>query len=280
MTDVSPVSRDQLRARRKTLKRQRRLTLGQSLWRILALSGLTAGIFWGATRPIWLLYGPGQITVTGNQLISDETLQTLVPLEYPLPLMKVEPEVIAQQLRQRAPIVQAEVSRQFLPPRLHIRVQERVPVAVVLPAGNGENDSDVQFLQAGLIDAQGAWMPKTSFSLSDRNLPTLRLRGLQPQYQRYWPQIYETIRASPVAIREIDWHDPSNLILHTDLGVVYLGSYTPDLDRQLATLDQMRHLPEQIGDSQLAHIDLTNPDRPSLAISEPAPPADDSVPPP
>lgn len=116
MTDVSPVSRDQLRARRKTLKRQRRLTLGQSLWRILALSGLTAGIFWGATRPIWLLYSPSQITVTGNQLISDETLQTLVPLAYPLPLMKVEPEVIAQQLRQRAPIVQAEVSRQFLPP--------------------------------------------------------------------------------------------------------------------------------------------------------------------
>lgn len=106
-------------------------------------------------------------------------------------------------------------------------MQERVPVAVVLPAGNEENGGDGQFLQAGLIDAQGAWMPKTSFSLSDRNLPTLRLRGLQPQYQRYWPQIYETIRSSPVAIREIDWHDPSNLILHTDLGVVYLGAYTP-----------------------------------------------------
>lgn len=278
MADVSPVSRDQLRARRKHLRRQRRLTLGQSLWRVLALSGLTVGIFWGATRPIWLLRGPHQITVTGNQLISDETLQTLVPLDYPLPLMKVETEVIAQQLRQRAPIVQAEVTRQFLPPRLNIQVQERVPVAVVLPVGNDGNASDAPFLQAGLIDAQGAWMPKTSFSLSDRHLPTLRLRGLQPQYQRYWPQIYETIRSSPVAIHEIDWHDPSNLVLHSDLGVVYLGAYTPDLERQLATLDRMRNLPEQIGESQVAHIDLSNPDRPSLLLSESATPGDEATP--
>jgi cell division protein FtsQ len=272
MTDVSPVSRDQLHARRQTLRRRRRLTIGQSLWRFLALSGLTAGIFWGATRPMWLIHSPSQIKVSGNQLLTEAAVQSLVPLNYPQPLLKVEPEVVAQQLRHRAPIVRAEVTRQFLPPRLNVQVEERVPVAEVLPAGSSDAASDTQFLQAGLIDAHGAWMPKSSFGLTDGaiNLPTLRLRGLQPQYQRYWPQVYETLRASPVAIRELDWHDPSNLVLHTDLGIVYLGAYTPDLERQLATLDKMRNLPEQMGDSQVAHIDLTNPDRPSLAVSDSA----------
>jgi cell division protein FtsQ len=283
MSDVPSVSRDQLQARRKTLKRQRRLTIGQSVWRFLALSGLTTAVFWGATRPIWLLQNPSQINVTGNHLLSEETLQGLVPIDYPQPMMKVEPEVIAQQLQQRAPIVQAEVTRQFLPPRLNIHVQERIPVAVVLAAGTGEMAGEAQFLEQGLIDAQGAWMPKSSFGISEvsPNLPTLKLRGLQPQYQRYWPQVYETIRTSPVAIREIDWHDPSNLILHTDLGIVYLGAYSPDLERQLATLDKMRHLPEQVGQAQVAHIDLTNPDRPSLSLSRPAapPPEAESSPP-
>ena len=269
MSDVPSVSRDQLQSRRKTLRRRRRLSLGQSLWRWLAMAGLTGAVFWGATRPIWLIHSPRQIQVSGNERLSDEALQALVPLDYPQSLLKVEPEEIAQQLRQRAPLVEARVSRQILPPRLKVQVRERVPVAVVLPAGGGE---DSAYLQAGLIDAQGAWMPKSSFGLqTDANakLPTLRLRGLQSQYQRYWPQIYATIRTSPVAIQELDWNDPSNLVLHTDLGVVYLGAYSPDLERQLATLDQMRNLSEQVGEAQVSHIDLTNPDRPSLALTAP-----------
>ncbi len=278
MTEVSPVSRAQLHSRRQVLRRRRRLHIGQSLWRFLALSGLTAAIFWGTTRPIWLIHSSAQIKVTGNQLLSEAALQSLVPLEYPQSLLEVEPEVLAQQLRQRAPIVSAEVTRQFLPPRLNVQVQERVPVAVVLPAG-GDGDSEPgQYLQAGLIDAEGAWMPKSSFWLTEgsANLPTLRLKGLQPQYRRYWPQLYTTIRTSPVAIREIDWHDPSNLVLHTDLGVVYLGPYTPDLEQQLATLDRMRNLPEQLAGSKVTHIDLSNPESPSVAITNPTPQSSNS----
>ncbi|HIK44331.1 MAG TPA: FtsQ-type POTRA domain-containing protein [Leptolyngbyaceae cyanobacterium M65_K2018_010] len=284
MTDVSSVSRDQLQSRRQVLRRQRRRHIGQSLWRFLALSGLTAIVFWGFTRPIWLLQSPRQIQVTGNHWLSTTTVQELIPLDYPQSLFQVEPEVIANQLRQRAPLVSAEVTRQFLPPRLKVKVQERVPVAVVLSPGDSDRPGETQFLPTGLIDAQGAWMPKSSFGLSEASaqLPTLRLRGLQPQYQRYWPQVYETIRTSPVEIREIDWHDPSNLVLHTDLGVVYLGAYTPDLEQQLATLDRMRNLPEQLGGSQVAHIDLSNPASPSVAIvgadSDPAAPEDATAP--
>lgn len=275
ISDVSSVSRDQLQSRRKTLRRRRRLSLGQVLWRWVAMAGLTGVAFWGTTRPIWMIHSPRQIQVSGNERLRDETLQALVPLTYPQSLLKVEPEAIAQQLQQRAPLLEAKVSRQILPPRLNVQVRERVPVAVVLPATEGREGEDTPYLEAGLIDAQGAWMPKSSFGLptaNDAPLPTLRLRGLQPQYQRYWPQIYATLRSSPVAIQELDWHDPSNLVLQTDLGVVYLGAYSPDLAHQLAILDQMRHLPDQVGPSEVAHIDLTNPTNPSLYLAEPPAP--------
>lgn len=278
MSDLPFVSRDQLQARRKTLRRRRRLSLGQLLWRWVAMAGITGAAFWGITRPIWMIQHPRQIQVSGNERLSDEALQALVPLTYPQSILTVEPEDIAQQLQQRAPILEAKVSRQVLPPRLQVQVRERVPVAVVLPVAEGGEGEDTPYLEAGLIDAQGAWMPKSSFGLltaNDSHLPTLRLRGLQPQYQRYWPQIYATLRSSPVAIQELDWHDPSNLVLQTDLGVVYLGAYSPDLNRQLATLDQMRRLPDQVGSSEVAHIDLTNPARPSLSLTERSEPAAD-----
>jgi cell division protein FtsQ len=96
MTDVSPISRDQLRARRKTLRNQRRVHVGQWLWRLLAMSGLTTAIFWGATRPVWLIQDPSQINVNGNDLLTDDLLQSLIPLDYPQPLLKVEPETVGR----------------------------------------------------------------------------------------------------------------------------------------------------------------------------------------
>ncbi len=270
MTRVSPLSRDQLKHRRQTLRRRRRISISQALWRFWALSGLTAAVFWGTTRPTWLIYSPDQINVSGNHLLSDEAVQNLVPLDYPQPLMKVEPEILARQLRDRGPLVSAKVTRQLLPPRLNLRVQERVPVAVVLPVGSADHTSDTQYLQAGFLDAHGAWMPLASFGIgaASPQLPALQLRGIQPQYQRYWPQIYETIHSSPVAITEIDWQDPNNLVLETALGTVYLGPYTPELEQQLATLDKMRNLPGQLTDSEVARIDLSNPDAPSIAVVE------------
>lgn len=271
MTRVSPLSPDQIKTRRQTLRRQRRISISQILWRFWALSGLTAAIFWGATRPVWQIESPSQINVSGNHLLSDEAVQNLVPLAYPQPLMKVEPESLARQLRVRGPIVGAEVTRQLLPPRLNVRVQERVPVAVVLPVGTSESTPNAQYLQAGFIDAHGAWMPLSSFGLGSASpqLPTLQLRGLQPQYQRYWPQIYETIHNSPVDITEIDWRDPNNLVLQTALGTVYLGPYSPELEQQLATLDKMRNLPQQMAANEVTRIDLSNPDAPSVAVVEP-----------
>jgi cell division protein FtsQ len=269
MSDLSQISRDQLQSRRQTLRRQRRRLIVQVLWRFWALSGLTTAIFWGTTRPIWLIQDPGQINVRGNALLSDKTIQDLVPLDYPQPLLKVEPEQLAEQLQNRAPLVSAEVSRQLLPPRLNIQVQERQPVAVVLPVSETSLEAKgIDFLPAGLIDAEGAWMPKSGFLLSNStmDLPALRLRGLQSQYRRYWPQVYAALAQSPVKIHEIDWRDPSNLVLQTELGIVYLGPFTPELEQQLATLDKMRNLPEQLEDTEVAHIDLTNPSIPSISV--------------
>jgi cell division protein FtsQ len=269
MSNLANISRDQLQSRRQTLRRQRRYLIGQVLWRFLALSGLTTAIFWGTTRPVWLISHSGQINVKGNQLLSDRTIQELIPLDYPQPLLKVQPEQLAEQLQNRAPIVSAEVSRQLLPPRLNIQVQERLPVALVLPVeANSNTARGIDFLPTGLIDAQGAWMPKSSFLLSDSTieLPQLRLRGLQAQDRRYWPQVYDQVRQSPVKIHEIDWRDPSNLVLQTELGVVYLGPFTPELAQQLTTLDKMRNLPEQLGNTEVAHIDLTNPSAPSISV--------------
>ena len=266
MTDLPSVSRRQLLKRRQVLKQQRRIHLGQSFWRLLALAGLTGLMIWAVSQPIWLIRSPREIQVRGNQLLSDSLLQDLVPLDYPQSLLEVQPDTIARQLLQRAPLLGAEVDRQLLPPGLKVTVQERVPVAVVLSAQPGDDEPQPH----GLIDAQGAWMPITSFGLGPtaKQLPGLQVRGLQPQYKRYWPQVYATIHRSPVAIQSIDWSDPSNLVLATDLGVVHLGPYSPELEQQLAMLDKMRNLPDHMQSAEVAYIDLSKPNQPAISLND------------
>jgi cell division protein FtsQ len=266
MTDLPSVSRRQLLKRRQVLKQQRRIHLGQSSWRLLALAGLTGLMIWAVSQPIWLIRSPREIQVRGNQLLSDSLLQDLVPLDYPQSLLEVQPETIARQLLQRAPLLGAEVDRQLLPPGLKVTVQERVPVAVVLSAQPGDDEPQPH----GLIDAQGAWMPITSFGLGPtaKQLPGLQVHGLQPQYKRYWPQVYATIHRSPVAIQSIDWSDPSNLVLATDLGVVHLGPYSPELEQQLAMLDKMRNLPDHMQSAEVAYIDLSKPNQPAISLND------------
>jgi cell division protein FtsQ len=266
MTDLPSVSRRQLLKRRQVLKQQRRIYLGQSFWRLLALAGLTGLMIWAVSQPIWLIRSPRQIQVRGNQLLSDSLLQDLVPLDYPQSLLEVQPDTIARQLLQRAPLLGVEVDRQLLPPGLKVTVQERVPVAVVLSTQPGDDEPQPH----GLIDAQGAWMPITSFGLGPtaKQLPGLQVRGLQPQYKRYWPQVYATIHRSPVAIQSIDWSDPSNLVLATDLGVVHLGPYSPELEQQLAMLDKMRNLPDHMQSAEVAYIDLSKPNQPAITLND------------
>lgn len=273
MTRIPTVSQDQLQQRRKTLRRQRRLRLGRVFWQMLALSGLTTLIFWGATRPIWLIQRADQIDVTGNQLLSDQAVRALLPLHYPQPLLKVEPDTLAEQLLSRAPIMNAQITRQLFPPKLKVTIQERQPVAITLPATNGPKTAPTDdTLPPGFLDAEGAWMPRSSFALFQAmpsDLPVLKVRGLQPQYQPYWPQIFQALQTSSVKITELDWRDPRNLVLHTELGEVYLGPYGSEFAQQIATLAQLQNLPDQMGDTSVAHIDLTNPNLPSVAVNPP-----------
>lgn len=89
------------------------------------------------------------------------------------------------------------------------------------------------------------------------------------QKKAQWPYLYEALRLSSVKVFEIDWQDKTNLILKTELGIVHLGSYSPQLTSQLAALAQLRNLPQQFKTGRIAYIDLKNPKNPLLQMNKP-----------
>lgn len=271
MTEVSSVSQNQLQERRHGLRRQRRLKIVQVLWQIWAMAALTGGLFWAASHPVWLIRDARQIEVEGNQLLSDDAIRTLISMDYPQPLLKIKPAKISQQLQQRAPIISAGAVRELFPPKISVYIQERQPVAQAIPApvqasGRPESSLGSPYVQPGLLDAEGVWMPQSSFTVleDDLDLPELQVYALRPRDRHRWPQMYQVIRQSPVGIRRVDWQDPNDLVLHTDLGQVRLGPYSDRFDQQIAALARLRTLPNRVDPDRVAYIDLRNPETPSV----------------
>jgi cell division protein FtsQ len=67
-------------------------------------------------------------------------------------------------------------------------------------------------------------------------------------------------------VSEIDWREPGNLILHTELGRVYCGSYGNHFASQLRALDQLRQLPQKVDLHEIDFIDLRNPQAPLVEL--------------
>ncbi|MDX2099838.1 MAG: FtsQ-type POTRA domain-containing protein [Leptolyngbyaceae cyanobacterium bins.59] len=269
MTSISSVSRTELSQRRKQLRHQRRLRNLRSIWRGVALMTLAGGVGWAVVLPTWMISKPEQVEVRGNRHLSSQTIVSLLGLTYPQSLLQVQPNVLSHRLTTQPTITRATVTRQLLPPRLQVQVQERFPVAIAvapqtpLSLTAQTNPTSSNFTKTGLMDDQGVWIPLDSYSSSGQaKMPDLRVIGMQENYQTQWATLYPILRQSPVKISEIDWQNSSNLILKTELGVFHLGPYGPNFPEQIAAIDRMRKLPRRLNPNQIAYIDLSNPEFP------------------
>ena len=270
MPDITEYSRENLTSRRRGLKQRRNKLFWQRLWRHTAMIGLTVGCVSLATSSRWQLRSAEQINLSGNRLLSNQAIHELMAIDYPLPLLKVHPLELENTLTTEGPIADAIVRRRLLPPGLNIRIQERTPVAIALPntdmAVTSLEDEPQSFTQMGLLDANGYWMPYNSFTQLGSDEPNLQVQGMRPAYQKDWPTIYQTLQKNPVQVGRLDWRDPTNLILYTELGTVHMGPYGQNFSKQLRALDRMRNLNAKMDIEEIAFIDLRNPDNPTLEI--------------
>ncbi|YAF97853.1 MAG: cell division protein FtsQ/DivIB [Nodularia sp. CChRGM 3473] len=271
MAGILSVSHKDLAQRRKKLRRHRQMKIIQAIWRTVAISSLASGLLWVAIQPIWVLNAPKQIVMkSGDQLLSEAAIQSLLVISYPQSLWRIQPSAIAHSLQQQPIIAQASVSRRLFPPGLNIEIQERVPVAIAQKPKAQNTATDKKQVSVGLLDASGVWIPLEKYTLvnSSVKLPTLKVIGSPEQYRSYWSQLYPSLSHSTVKVTEIDCQDPTNIILKTELGNVHLGVPGPQLTEQINVLSQMRYLTEKINPSQIEYIDLKNPESPLVQVNQ------------
>ncbi|MBP5971691.1 FtsQ-type POTRA domain-containing protein [Brasilonema sp. CT11] len=271
MAGIVSVSRSDLKGRRKKLRQKRQIKIIQTIWQTITVSSLAGGLLWTAIQPIWVLKTPQDIEVLGNHLLSSKAIESFLVLSYPQSLWRIEPHRIAESLKQQPMIVQAIVNRRLFPPGLIVQIQERVPVAIAQSRREqGNSDTDHKKISVGLLDVNGVWIPIEKYTSGDPSLqlPSLKVFGSLEQYQPYWTELYQALSQSSVNVKEIDFQDPTNLILKTELGSIHLGAPSSLLPEKIKVMAQMRNLPAQLNRSQIDYIDLKNPDHPLVQMNQ------------
>ncbi len=257
MTNSTLVNIDSLKSQREALRTQRRLKAWQGVWRFLALSGMLGGLMWMVTWPHWLIRDQSQIKIAGNYLLSQQQIRELLQVSYPQPIWELPLHQLTEELKAEPPLKDVYLTRQLLPTQVTITVKERQPIAKATSSQG-----------AGYLDANGVWIP-AQFYHEDTQLEKaqdLTVLGFEPQYRSHWLEVYQLILQSPIKIKTVDWRNPSNLILKTDLGTVHCGPYSDRFPQQLQALAKMKQLPSRVSAQRIVYFDLTNPQSPFVRL--------------
>jgi len=230
-------------------------------WRIVVSAGLLGLGVWVVSLPLWNITSPNQIEVQGTRLLSAKQLKDKIKIEYPQYIFKLRPQAIATQLEAKVPVYNVVVKRSLFPLRVSVIVQEREPVATASLNG-----------KTGFIDAKGVWIASSSYPNSIKK-PEILVVGANQNVLGIWRKLYSQISRSPVKISVLDFRLPNNLILTTELGLVYTGEYTySKMEKQIKMLDRLRSLPKSSAKLKYTHIDLINPDYPVVdGVTAPLP---------
>ncbi|WP_013322398.1 cell division protein FtsQ/DivIB [Gloeothece verrucosa] len=246
-----------LKNRRHELLQQRRWQAFQRLWRFFFISGLAGSLCWLMATPSWEITAPEQVEIEGNQLMSKEKIRSLLSISYPQSLWQLKTHSLKAKLEKLPPVGDLSITRQIFPPLLTVQIKERRPVAIA---------SSSQGM--GFVDPEGIFIPKSFYSQQSLALKQLRLKitGFESQYQFDWKELYPLIESSAIKIFEVDWRNPSNIVLKSELGIVYCGPYTPQFSEKLKVLAKMRKLSSRVPVNRIVYIDLTNPQAPSVKL--------------
>jgi cell division protein FtsQ len=246
---------EELRDRRRQLRKERQVRTLKVSWQVLLLGIIVGGVVWGVTRPDWTISKPQQVSIAGNQALTESAVRNMLGLRYPASLLQIEPQALHAKLLAQGSVVQANVHRELMPPRLYVQIRDRLPVATVDRSINNK-------ITKGLLDETGQWLPLTSYRLKSEQMPKLRL--ISGQSCPGWTELYRAIQQSPVQISEVNCQEPLHLTLNTEIGLVRVGEFDrTKIYKQLQRAHELRNW-QQSTSLKNAIVDLENPQSPKL----------------
>lgn len=241
----------QLQYKLALVKLQKHRATRISLWRACLLICCTMSLSLAATFPYWQIKKQTQIKISGEKLVSENTIYRTLKFAYPQFIWRVNGLNLAKQIESIPSVATVKVNRRIIPPSIIVSLQEKIPVAVATFQE-----------EVGFIDDQGEWISLNFYDNINANysLPKIKVVNYEMHLKKTWRKIYQLISLYPdLKISEVYWDQSGKLFIQTKIGQVLLGSDSSQLEQQFKTISQLKNLPDHLASSEIAYIDLRNP---------------------
>lgn len=247
MNEHSP----QLKYKLATIKLQKQVSERISLWRASLIICGVIGLGLVSNSDYWQIKKQFQIKVSGEKLVNKDTIYHSLKFNYPQVIWQINGEQLEQNIESIPSIAIAKVNRRLIPPEISISLQEKRPVALASFQG-----------KVGFLDAQGTWIDQEFYSNinTDRALPKLKVIDYELRFRHSWSKLYALISLYPkLQVSEVSWNQSGSIFIQTKIGRFYLGAESSRLEQQFQIMSKLKNLPEQLSSSEIAYIDLSNP---------------------
>lgn len=249
--------------RRQQVRQQRLQERLLNLWRLLVFTALAAGLGYGLLRQGWILRSPAQVEVSGSRVVNRDQVIQAAHLQFPEPLLALQPRDLARTLATALPVENVRVSRLMLPPRIRVELKDRTAVARAERLG-------AQGLEQGYVDRLGNWISAgQTLALPEGETLSAKVLGWNDRHRTALARVLAQRTPFGASLRQIRFDPAGTLWLDTaELGALRLGPPDGQLERRLAVAAHLtRTLPARLQGRKPQMVDLSDPEQPELSLS-------------
>lgn len=249
--------------RRQQMRQQRLQERLLNLWRLLVFAALATGLGYTLLRQGWILRSPSQVEVSGSRVVSRDQVIRAADLQFPEPLLTLQPQELARTLAAALPVENVRVSRLMLPPRIRIELKDRTAVARAERQG-------AKGREQGYVDRLGNWInPGQSLVLPESERLSTKVLGWNERHRPALARVLAQRGPFGTSLLQIRFDPAGTLWLDTaELGALRLGPPDGQLERRLAAAAHLSHaLPTRLKGQKPQMVDLSDPEQPELTLS-------------
>ena len=255
--------------RDKYISKKNVLNIFQNKIFLIELSQL---LFFGSTSIIlvitflnqaWTPISFEKTQITGLSGITINDLKKSISIFYPKNLLELNPKEIESYLRQKLPIKEVSVNREFFPPKIHINIIEREPIAFAIRLLSDK-------IERGMIDIKGSWIPLKFVNESKKNTIKLTIENWNPNKKNDILLIIKNKSILQSDLQRIKIDPLQEISIQTEyFNSVLLGTDTDRLIDQFNKLNQLeKSLPNLLINTKVKIVDLKDPSKPELKIEK------------
>jgi len=233
------------------------------LWQLLFFSSTSIFFIYIFSNQAWKPIGFEQTKITGLSGITKHDIQKTTSGFYPKNLLELNPKEIEYYLRQKLPIKNISVSRNFFPPEVQLNIIEREPIAFASRVVSNN-------IEKGMIDIEGSWIPLKFVNESKKDKIKLSIENWNPNKKNDIILIIKNRSILQSPLQEIKINPLQEISIKTEhFNSVLLGTDTDRLIEQINKLNQLqKSLPNLLINTKVKVVDLKDPLKPELKIEK------------